>query len=118
MISLLTAAESGEYRQAAPEDCKQLLRVIAYLRKDDDAIPDSLRGGFADDQDLMRLVCGQLKPELDRYKSWHLACRVPLLWQAANGATSHPFAASKALGRSCGNRAWSFQTATPKALYA
>ena len=83
LIGLLTAVETGEYRLAAPEDREQLLRVLAYLRKDADAIPDSLQGGFADDHDLMRQVCNELKPVLDRYKSWHLARRVPLLWQAA-----------------------------------
>jgi hypothetical protein len=80
LIDLLAAAEAGEFRNSPTAAVDQLLRVLAYFRKDDDVIPDSLPGGFEDDHELMRQVCGQFKPVLDRYKAWHLTERVPLLW--------------------------------------
>ncbi len=87
LIGLLSAAQACEFRLATPEDRERLLRVLAYVRKDDDAIPDSLPDGFTDDHDLMRQVCCELKSVLGRYQAWHLACRVPRLWQASRLAT-------------------------------
>lgn len=100
LIGLLTAVEAHEFCLVTPEDRERLLRKLAYVRKDDDAIPDSWPGGFADDWDLMRQVCGELKPVLDAYKGWHLVRRVPLLWQAARAAAPRPPVAGEASGRS------------------
>ena len=86
-IGLWTAAETGAFVRAQPEEREQLLRMLAYVRKDDDAIPDTWPGGFHDDHDLMRWVCGELRSVLESYKTWHLTHRVPLLWPAAG---AHP----------------------------
>ena len=82
-IGLWTAAETGAFVRARPEEREQLLRMLAYVRKDDDAIPDTWPGGFDDDHDLMRWLCGELRSVLESYKAWHLTHRVPLLWSAA-----------------------------------
>lgn len=90
LIKLLIAAARDGFCQANPHDCERLLRVVAYVRKDDDAIPDYLEHGFDDDHDLMRMTCAELGPVLERYKAWHLARRVPALWL-------HPEAARREL---------------------
>lgn len=47
---LLLAAENGFFRDVKPAERERLLRVLAYVRKDEDAIPDCFTGGFKDDQ--------------------------------------------------------------------
>jgi hypothetical protein len=84
LISLLAAPEAAEFCRLQPDDCRRLLRMLAYVRKDDDAIPDTWAGGFVDDHDLMRMTCAQLRPALDAYKAWHLSRRVARLWTAAS----------------------------------
>jgi hypothetical protein len=49
IIALLQAANLEGFKGVTGEDCEQLLRVLAYVRKDDDAIPDYRADGFADD---------------------------------------------------------------------
>src|SRR5712671_6726271 len=38
--TLLAAAEEGSFREGGPAERERLLRVLVYVRKDDDAIPD------------------------------------------------------------------------------
>lgn len=82
LARLLMAAHTEGFCHARPGDCERLLRMLAYVRKDEDAIPDSWPGGFEDDHDLMRWVCGELRPVLEAYKAWHLVHRVPRLWSS------------------------------------
>lgn len=83
LLSLLKSQASAEFCRIHPDECQLLLRALAYVRKDDDAVPDTLPGGFDDDHDVMRAVCVELKSSLDRFKAWHLTRRVPLLWNRA-----------------------------------
>src|SRR5262245_8332279 len=53
-IALLQAVLNGTYTQAPPKLCERLLRVLAYVRKDDDSIPDYQPRGFVDDQQEVR----------------------------------------------------------------
>jgi len=80
LSSLLRSPAAREFCLARPDDCQRLLRMLAYVRKDDDAIPDTWPGGMVDDHDLMRLTCTELRQVLDTFKAWHLSRRVPLLW--------------------------------------
>src|SRR3989442_7464236 len=48
--ALLVAAEDCSFREGSPAERERLLRVLAYVRKDDDAIPDYKLEGFGDDQ--------------------------------------------------------------------
>ncbi len=78
--ALLLAAGNGSFKEASRADCELLLRVLAYVRKEDDAIPDYRVGGFADDQQEMRMAMTQLQPLLGSFKAWRLRHQVPAMW--------------------------------------
>jgi hypothetical protein len=80
MIALLRAAHDGAFRQAGHAECERMLRVLAYVRKDDDAIPDYRPDGFTDDQQEVRAVVTELNPLLRSFKNWFLLHQVPVLW--------------------------------------
>src|SRR4051812_17889568 len=50
MIDVLQAVFTGSFKAISPRELDILLRVLAYVRKDDDASPDYCRDGFIDDQ--------------------------------------------------------------------
>ena len=78
--ALLLAVQDGAFKEASRSDCEQLLRVLAYVRKEDDAIADYLSGGFVDDQQEMRMAISQLEPLLRSFKAWRLRHQVPAMW--------------------------------------
>ena len=80
-FALLLAALASGFTEATPSDRERLLRVLAYVRKDDDAIPDYLPGGFIDDQQQVRAAAMELRPVLQHFKSWRLRHQVPAMWQ-------------------------------------
>ena len=79
-IALLQAAHDGSYTQASPTVCERLLRVLAYVRKDDDSIPDYQPGGFVDDQVEVRKADNEYRSLLEQFKAWRLRNQVPALW--------------------------------------
>jgi len=81
-FSLLLASLEGSFTDATPSDRERLLRVLAYVRRDDDAIPDYLPGGFIDDQQEVRAAATELSPVLQAFKAWRLRHQVPDLWRA------------------------------------
>ena len=87
-IALLLAAMEGAFTAATPSDREHLLRVLAYVRKDDDAIPDYLPGGFIDDQQQVRAAAMELKPLLEAFKVWRLRHQVPGMWRGQERAPS------------------------------
>ena len=82
IIALLNAAREGEFRGVDFAERDHLLRVLAYVRKDDDAIPDYRADGFDDDQQELRAAAIALNPLLQRFKEWRLRHQVPGLWLA------------------------------------
>jgi hypothetical protein len=80
LLALLEAARNGSFEKIAPSDVEQILRVLAYVRKDDDAIPDFLPGGFWDDQQEVRAAVAELAPLLGAFKAWRLRHEVPARW--------------------------------------
>lgn len=78
--ALLVAAEDGSFRAGSPAEREQLLRVLAYVRKDDDATPDYRPDGFADDQREMRAATVELGALLRAFKAWRLRHQVPAMW--------------------------------------
>jgi hypothetical protein len=78
--ALLAASEAGSFREASSADCERLLRVLAYVRKDDDEIPDYKPDGFADDQREMRAVTVELNGLIQAFKVWRLRNQVPAMW--------------------------------------
>jgi hypothetical protein len=83
-IALLLAAQDGSFKGASRAECERLLRVLAYIRKDDDAMPDYRRDGFADDQAEVRAVTSEFGPLLQGFKAWRLCHQVPAMWVASS----------------------------------
>jgi len=82
IISLLVAAYCGEFQQANRARLERLLRVLAYVRKDDDAIPDQRPDGFVDDQQEIRAMLNEMGDLLQSFKMWRLRHQVPEMWSS------------------------------------
>jgi hypothetical protein len=80
IISLLIAAYSCEFRGANRASLERLLRVLAYVRKDDDATPDCRPDGFIDDQQEIRAMLNEMGELLQSFKAWRLRHQVPEMW--------------------------------------
>ena len=78
--ALLVATENTSFRKATVEERERLLRVLAYVRKDDDAIPDYKPEGFTDDQREIRSATIELSGLIQAFKAWRLRHQVPMLW--------------------------------------
>jgi len=78
--ALLLAAQEGAFRDISPAERERLLRVLAYVRKENDAIPDYRPGGFTDDQQEVRAVLVELGDLLPKFKAWRLRHQVPEMW--------------------------------------
>jgi hypothetical protein len=85
-LSLLQAVHAGAYPGGSPAQRELLLRVLAYVRKEDDAIADRQPDGFVDDHQEIREICRDLEPLLRHYKLWRLRHQVPALWQNSSYA--------------------------------
>ena len=81
IYELLLAALESTFTAATRADRERLLRVLAYVRKDDDAFPDYLPGGFIDDQQEVRAAATELSPLLQAFKAWRLRHQVPAMWR-------------------------------------
>jgi len=79
-IALLAAAEQRSFTEANPAATERLLRVLAYVRKDDDAIADYKPNGFMDDQREVRAATIELNDLLQSFKQWRLRHQVPRMW--------------------------------------
>ena len=77
---LLLAALESLFTESTLAQRERLLRVLAYVRKDDDAIPDYRRSGFLDDQQEVRAAAMELAPLLNAFKVWRLRHQVPAMW--------------------------------------
>ena len=80
IVALLLAAQQNSFTKATPAERERLLRVLAYVRKDDDAIPDYRPGGFIDDQQEVRAAATELNHVLLAFKVWRLRHQVPGMW--------------------------------------
>jgi hypothetical protein len=80
------AADHGQsFRDLSSVQRERLLRVLAYVRKDDDRIPDYQAGGFLDDQGEVNATRFGLAPVLKSFKDWRLRHEVPVLWSFSLG---------------------------------
>ncbi len=93
LISVLLASRHGLFRDLSPEQSQKIVRVLAYVRKDEDAIPDYRLDGFKDDAQELREVALELAPMLERFKAWRLRHQVPALWARADAHSNKPRAA-------------------------
>ncbi len=80
LLGLLDAAREGAFRGLNATQHDRLTRVLAYVRKDDDAIPDFRPDGFIDDHREVQAVCAELQPLLREFKCWRLRHLVPQMW--------------------------------------
>ena len=80
MIALLLAAQEGSFKAACQGECERLLQVLAYVRKDDDGIPDYRPDGFTDDQREVRAITTEFGPLIQEFKGWRLCHQVPRMW--------------------------------------
>ena len=80
IISLLVAAYSGSFHEANRASLDRLLRVLAYVRKDDDATPDIRPDGYLDDQQEIRAMLNEMGGLLQSFKAWRLRHQVPEMW--------------------------------------
>jgi hypothetical protein len=80
IIALLRATMDGSFRKCTLAEQKRLLWVLAYVRKDEDAIADYHPGGFVDDQEEVRKLTHALDPLLHEFKDWRLRHQVPAMW--------------------------------------
>src|SRR2546425_9190837 len=78
--ALLVATEHSSFREGSPAERERLLRVLAYVRKDDDAIPDYKPEGFTDDQREIRAATVALDGLIQGFKAWRLRHQVPIMW--------------------------------------
>ena len=81
--ALLLAKEDGSFREGGPAECELLLRVLAYVRKDDDAIPDYKPEGLTDDQREIRAAAVALGGLIKGFKAWRLRHQVPIMWSSS-----------------------------------
>jgi hypothetical protein len=79
---LLLATEEGSFRAGSRAERERLLRVLAYVRKDQDAIPDYQPGGLKDDQQEVRAAMVELEDLLQAFKAWRLRHQVPGMWSS------------------------------------
>src|ERR1043166_6771847 len=68
------------FREASPATLERLLRVLAYVRKEADDVPDYLPGGLVDDQREIRAVIAEFRQLFDSFKAWRLRFQVPGMW--------------------------------------
>jgi hypothetical protein len=64
--------------------------VLAYVRKDVDAIPDYQPEGFADDQQEIRSAATELSALIQAFKAWRLRYQVPVIWPDHRDRTRQP----------------------------
>jgi hypothetical protein len=77
---LLVGAHASSFTDATADDQARLLRVLAYVRKENDHIPDYKPGGFMDDLREVRAAATELNEVLQAFKVWRLRHQVPSLW--------------------------------------
>jgi hypothetical protein len=85
-IALLQATHEPAFPALSPVTLDRFLRVLAYVRKDDDAIPDYTPSGYTDDRDEVRATVELLARELEQFKAWRLQHQVPGMWMTKPGA--------------------------------
>ena len=77
---LLLAAHHSSFAYASPPAQERLLRVLAYVRKEEDEIADYKPNGFDDDLREVRAATKDLSGLLQIFKTWRLRHQVPGMW--------------------------------------
>jgi hypothetical protein len=80
LIALLQASYQGLFHDLSRAEREPVLRILAYVRKEEDAVPDYRRDGFRDDAQEIRALEAKSAPLLQRFKHWRLRHQVPAIW--------------------------------------
>jgi hypothetical protein len=80
-FEMLLAFQSGSFHGLDPAQAAAIAKVIAYVRKEDDVIPDYLPRGYTDDHQEVRNTAMELATVLQTFKAWRLRHQVPSLWR-------------------------------------
>lgn len=94
VVALLFDNVHGLFTNVSPAEFGRLLLMLAYVRKDEDAVPDYRCDGYKDDAQEMRILEAELAPVLRRYKQWRLRHQVPGLWLRGETQFRKPSAAA------------------------
>jgi len=78
--ALLMASEAGTFPDASPAQRERLLRVLAYVRNNEDAIPDYWADGLTDDQLEVLAAIVEMGGLIQTFKAWRLRHQVPRMW--------------------------------------
>ncbi len=71
LIELIQEWSKGDYQDVSKKTIVSIIAAIIYLVAPFDAVPDFLLGwGYLDDLAILKLVIGQVKTELDKFKRW------------------------------------------------
>jgi GMP synthase-like glutamine amidotransferase/uncharacterized membrane protein YkvA (DUF1232 family) len=71
LIELVQNWSKGDYQDVSNKTIVAVIAAIIYLVTPFDAVPDFLLGwGYLDDLAILKLVIGQVKTELDKFKRW------------------------------------------------
>ena len=79
-FEMLLACHGGDFHDLTVEQFELVARVLAYVRKENDVIPDYLPLGFTDDHQEVRAASSELSTVLQGFKAWRLKNQVPSLW--------------------------------------
>ena len=79
-VALFLAIQEGSFADPHAVIQERLLRVLAYVRKEQDQVPDFKPGGFMDDLREVRAACTELSSVIQRFKEWKLRHQVPSMW--------------------------------------
>ena len=78
--ALLMASATGAFSDASPAQRERLLRVLAYVRNNEDAIPDYSSNGLTDDQKEVLAAIVEMGSLIQTFKAWRLRHQVPEMW--------------------------------------
>ncbi len=81
-VALLLAIQEGSFADPHAMTQDRLLRVLAYVRKEQDQVPDFKPGGFMDDWREVRAAMSDLANVIQRFKVWKLRHQVPGMWDS------------------------------------
>ncbi len=79
-IAMWLAARRGGFLRCQPEHLDLMLKVLAYVDKENDFIPDDHPGGYTDDYEIIRNAGKQLETFVKAFKEWRLKNQVPRIW--------------------------------------
>ncbi len=90
IFSLLVANRQGLFNELGAGERDRLVRLLAYVRKEEDAIPDYQVNGFKDDAQEIRTLEGESQALLKAFKTWRLRHQVPALWLRERAQPAKP----------------------------